>query len=71
MNQLLEVGANPIASIAAKSKDETRRQLELEIYENNKIQSQRRREVYEIYIKRDYNVRDYEERFKRSLHFAI
>lgn len=56
IDQLLEAGAYPSALTAAGPEDKARRQFELEIYENNRVQSQRRREVYEIYVKRGYNV---------------
>jgi len=70
VNQLLQADADSFASTTIESEDETRRQLELEIHENNRMRLQRRERVEEIYIRRDYNVKKYEERFKRSLHFA-
>jgi len=70
VNQLLQADADSFASTTIESEDETRRQLELEIHENNRMRLQRRERVGEIYIRRDYNVKKYEERFKRSLHFA-
>ncbi len=70
VNQLLQADADSFASTTIESEDETRRQLELEIHENNRMRLQRRERVGEIYIRRDYNVKKYEKRFKRSLHFA-
>ncbi len=70
VNQLLEVDADSSTSTTAESEDEARRQLKLEIHENNRVRLQGRERGGEIYIRRGYNVRKYGERFKRSLHFA-
>lgn len=70
MDQLLEAGADPSASTTAEPEGEARRQLKLEIHENNRVRLQGPGRGGEIYIRRGYNVRNYEERFKRPLHFA-
>lgn len=70
VDQLLQADADPSASTTIESEGETRRQLELEIHENNRMRLQRRGRVGEIYIRRGYNVEKYGERFKRPLHFA-
>jgi ankyrin repeat protein len=70
VDQLLGAGADPSASTTAGPEGEARRQLKLEIHENNRVRLQGRGRGGEIYIRRGYNVRKYGERFKRPLHFA-
>jgi ankyrin repeat protein len=70
VEQLLQAGADPSASSASGPEAEARRQLELEIHENNRIRQQSQRRAEECNIGSSYNVGRYGERFKKPLHFA-
>lgn len=71
VDQLLQAGADPSASSTAGPEGEARRQLELEIHESHRIRLQSQGRAEEIYIRRNYNVGRYKERFKKPLHFAV
>jgi len=58
VDQLLQVGADLFASSTARPEFEARRQLQLEVHENNRMQLQSQARAKEIYVRRDYNVGD-------------
>lgn len=70
VEQLLQAGADPSASSVSGPEGEARRQLELNIHENNRIRLQSQGRAEESNIRSGYNVRRYGERFKKPLHFA-
>jgi len=70
MDQLLQAGANSSTPSIARPEGETRRQIELEFHEDNRIRMQSQERVEE-HIRREYNVREHEKVFKASLHFVV